>query len=140
MKVRTEKDREHRVLVVGNDPVAAAIAQSVTDTVQFVGATESVVDRAAAHVSDAVHVDDPVAFSPSEPVDTAIIATAADRTNLLATQRLRLNGDPGEVVVRLNDPTNRSAFAELNVETVCAATTVGEAFKEVCMRAVESGE
>lgn len=122
---RTEHGAGQRVIVVGNDPVGGTVAKELPGVVSFLGLEERIVRRVADDVRNTGVLAEVGEFSPPERIDTAVIATAHDSTNLLAAQRLRLASD-ADILVRLNDPLHRQAFADLDVETVCATTDLGE--------------
>jgi hypothetical protein len=129
--MKTERGDQRQILIVGDDPVGPAIARYLSEDVLFRGFDDRRARRVADDVRDVGVLDEGGTWSPSEAVDVAVVATATDSTNLLATQRLRLESD-ADIIVRLNDPTNRDAYAPLEVETVCVATNVGEQIAEQC--------
>jgi hypothetical protein len=129
--MKTERGDQRQILIVGDDPVGPAIARYLSEDVLFRGFDDRRARRVADDVRDVGVLDEGGTWSPSEAVDVAVVATATDSTNLLATQRLRLESD-ADIIVRLNDPTNRDAYAPLGVETVCVATNVGEQIAEQC--------
>lgn len=129
--MKIERGDQRQILIVGDDPVGPAIARHLSEDVLFWGFDDRRARRVADDVRDVGVLDEGGTWSPSEAVDVAVVATATDSTNLLATQRLRLESD-ADIIVRLNDPTNRDAYAPLEVETVCVATNVGEQIAEQC--------
>jgi len=134
--MQTNRSDRPRVLVVGRDPVAVAVARTVPDPVQFVGLDETTVGHVSGSVAETRVVEEPGNVSLPEGTEAAILAAPSDSANLLSAQRLRVASGDIDVVVRLNDPRNRAAFADLDVRTVCAATNVGESLGQAYARTV----
>lgn len=65
-----------------------------------------------------------------------MVSTDRDSTNLLVGQHLRTASDVDRVVVLVNDPRNREAFADCEFETVSASEVLADSLYEV----VEDGK
>lgn len=128
---------QQAVVVVGADPIAAVTARRLPGKVQFLGLSEGLVRRVADDVDTAAVLRDPQRLTGvDDAVDTAVVATPDDGLNLLYTQCLRVEHGVSDVVVRLNDPDNRDALANLPVESICTATSVAETLGETYARVV----
>lgn len=128
-----------RTLVVGSDAVGAAVTRSLPEDVVFVGFDRTIARRVANECEEATVVDDIAQFAAPESVQNAVVTTDSDSTNLLVAQRLRM--DTGaNVLVRLNDPSRRQVFADLDVETVCSTTEVSATLAEQYTDLVEADE
>lgn len=134
--MRTERGNRRRVLVVGDDPVGPVVARHLSGDVLFRAFDGRISRRVAGDVRDAATLDEVGQWSPPAGVDAAVVATADDSTNLLTAQRLRAASD-AEILVRLNDPTRREVYTALDVETVCAATNLGESLARQYPKIVE---
>lgn len=139
MRRDTKHGDDEQVLVVGSDPAAAVLARNLSERVLFQGPDERITRRVANEVRDSEVIGDVGQITPRDGITTAVVATPDDSTNLLVAQRLRLETDV-DLVVRLNDPSRRRAFADLGMEVVCASTEVGEALVEQYARQVHSTE
>lgn len=115
----------YRFLVIASDFVGVVVARNLAPDVRFFGTNEGIVSRAGDEVQSVAVIEDVNSFDPPEDVDTAVVATTDDSSNLLATRRLQITTD-AEIIVRLNDPAYREVYDDLDVETVCATEPVGQ--------------
>lgn len=121
-----------RVLVVGSDPAAAVVARRMPDPTEFAGLDRTLTERVADDVAGVTHVDRPgEAVPPDTDIGTVVVATPDDGANLLVAQRAVLSGVE-DVVVRLNDPARRPAFAALPARVVCTTAPAAEALLATC--------
>lgn len=58
---------------------------------------------------------------------TAIVASRADSTNLLAAQQARLRGKTERVIALVNEPQNTAAFDDADITPVCASSALATA-------------
>ena len=124
------------ILVLGGGQIGRHLAEDLTDhpatgDVGFVDGNQTAVEAAGSNGVTATHA--PVTDSGSTAVETArdaeivIFTGDNDGVNLLLAQRLRLRDADIDLVVLVNDPRNRDAFDELDVDTVCVAETTAAA-------------
>ena len=130
---------DSHILVLGGGQIGCRIAEDLlaeapeTRDVGFIDGSRTAVERATAAGIDAVCI--PVDGSGSSVVeaasgvDVAILVTGSDSTNLLLSQRLRMQVPDATVVVVIDDPRNREVFETLGVEVVCTAKTVSAAVR-----------
>jgi len=129
-----------RTLIVGGDHVGGrlAIRLADVDTVQYldddpVDATEAGVVGREIDITDRrqlerVGLDD---------VETVVVASETDSVNLLVSQLIRTSFDVDRVIVRINDPRNRSLFETTGVETVCVVDALARALEAAVVRNTE---
>lgn len=117
------------ILVIGDDAVGVSVVRQLgrpEDTI-FVGMDDRLVDRTADHMERgeigrlADLFDGDIGITPR----AAIVATSQDSRNLLLSQRLRLAFDLEAIAVRVDDPQNIDAFADLPVDLVDCTHLVG---------------
>jgi Trk K+ transport system NAD-binding subunit len=118
---RSDDDRP-TVVIVG-DQISAGMADRlaedfdvllVTDDDAVLGTARSQgVDTAGGDATDGAFLRGAVADA-----DAAVVATERDRTNLLVIQLLRTAVSIDRIVVRLNDPTKRDAFENIDVDLI----------------------
>jgi len=124
------------ILVLGGGQIGRRLAEDLTDhpatgDVGFVDGSETAVETARSNGVTATHA--PVTDTDSTAVETArdaeivILTGDNDGMNLLLAQRLRLRDADIDLVVLVNDPRNRDAFDELDVDTICVAETTAAA-------------
>jgi len=110
------------VIVVG-DQISVGMADRLADDYDVVLVTDDDavlgtprsgrVETAAGDLTDGAFLREQAA-----DVDAAVVATERDRTNLLVTQLLRTAVSLDRIVVRLNDPIKRDAFADIDVDVI----------------------
>lgn len=119
------------ILVLGGGPVGRALAarlQANDRTVAFVDDDDRTLERARGDGLDAYESTLESATTPFDlSARTTVVATASDARNLLLA-----GGAPGafetdRVVALLNDPHNRPAFDDADVETVHVPETLARA-------------
>lgn len=124
----------HRTLIVGGGHAGRVLAEMLAtrlDGVTYVDEDSRAVSLAGRIGLSAreVALTDPRALADVGPdAETAIAAADDDGVNLLLAQLLRTRYDVDRVVLRMNDPRNRDAFADLDVEAVCASSVFAAAF------------
>ena len=129
------------VTITGGGHTGCALARCLNEdgeTVSFVDTDPYAVARAedagvAASDGDPTHVL-VLQEAGIEPGTTVVVAGERDSANLLVAQLVRTKFGVRDVVVLVNDPRNRVAFAESGVETVSAADVLTEALADVVRR------
>lgn len=124
------EDATHYVL--GGERIGIAIAERLHEESHRVA------------VVDESYEPDEIPGVPGDPADvrvlgeagiaaasTAIVATGADRRNLLIAQLVRANFDVPRVIAVVHDPGRLPLFEEAGHEPFCATTALSEAFTEV---------
>jgi Trk K+ transport system NAD-binding subunit len=109
------------VLVIGEETAKGLAVDLASDwDVRLLSTDETVVTSSATQVSDTRHVD----FRASElkehssGVSLAVVLTERDRAALLVTQLLNTVCDVDRVFVRVDDPSKKDAFENLNCTVI----------------------
>jgi len=118
-----QRNDEHPTVVVVGDQISAGMADRLADDYEVLLVTDDEaalgtarsggVETATGDVTDGAFLRE-----QASGVDAAVIATERDRTNLLITQLLRTAVSIDRIVVRLNDPTRRDVFDDIDVDLV----------------------
>jgi Trk K+ transport system NAD-binding subunit len=126
------------MLVVGGEHVGELVTEQLDargERVVFIEKDPASVKRALDGGLTATEADltDRQAFEDAEldDISTAFVASGSDSENLLIVRILAVRLDLDRIIVRMNDPRNRSAFENPDVETVCATNALAAALTEV---------
>ncbi|QLG49857.1 NAD-binding protein [Natrinema halophilum] len=117
-----------RIHVVGDDGVGVFLASELSTYVHtsFVGVDETATASAARAGLETSQIDvtdlRSFAFATFSDGDTVIVASSVDARNFLLAQTIKMTTGVDEIIVRLANPHNASAFEEIDVETVCIAS------------------
>lgn len=123
-------------IVIGGDYVGPALADRLREAgpVVFLADCPETVERVRDSGVDG-HLVDPTNRRDLEtvlrdPATTAVVSTNSDSVNLLIAQHLRTTFDVDRIVVRVNDPRNREAFADREFETVSVSDALADSLRE----------
>lgn len=125
------------MLVAGGEHVGELLTEQLDargERVVYIDGKAASVERALDGGLTAIEADltDRQAFEDAEldDISTAFVASSSDSGNLLIAQLLAARLDLDRIVVRVNDPRNRSAFDGLDVETVSTTNVLAAALAE----------
>lgn len=126
-----------KTLIIGGGHVGRIVTERLSDlpvSVWFADPDSEVIARANRDgiVADETNITDGSELREQSVADASVVvvATDSDSTNLLIAQLLRVRFDSPRIVVRVNDPQNRSAFTDLGVETICSAGVLAATLRE----------
>ncbi len=126
-----------KTLVIGGGHVGRIIAERLSDlpvSIRFIDPNPQVIVRANENglSADETAITDGSELRARNVADASavVVATDSDSTNLLIAQLLRVRFDSPRIIVRVNEPQNRSAFTELGIETVCLAEVLAATLRE----------
>ena len=119
--------------VISDDSVGIFLAERLalhvnTIVVRADDETAASTERVGLEIRQA-DVTDPrsLALAGLSDAELVIVASESDARNILLAQILRTTFGVTDVVVRLTDPRNANAFEDIDVETVCMASTLTDA-------------
>lgn len=126
-----------KTLVIGGGHVGRIIAEQLDDlpvSIRFADPNPQVIARATENglPADETDITDGTELKNRNVADASVVVvtTDSDSTNLLIAQLLRVRFDGLRIVVRVNEPQNRSAFSSLGVETICSTEVLAAALRE----------
>lgn len=128
-----------RIVILGGGELGTMLCEQLQtgyNDVTFFDENVHVVERATEQRLTARAVDDvrdvgPLAELGLDFTTVVVVATERDSSNLLIAQLVKSRFDVERVVVRINDPQNRPAFGELEVEGVCTSQILARALATV---------
>lgn len=127
-----------KTLVIGGGDIGRIVTERLSTlpvSVWFVDPNPAVIARAneGGIVADETDITDSSELRARNVMDASVVvvATDTDSTNLLIAQLLRVRFDGLRIVVRVNEPQNRSVFTDLDVEMLDSADVFATAFRDV---------